>query len=213
MFSRKKQGAIMKTVLLLVAFIITFNTLASQQEGFIESAYNAIIEKNYPQAITNYTKLIENQPNYAPAYYGRGLAYFYMDNLDKTMSDFQMAIDIDKNYNEAYYGLGIVYSKKKNSKEAINHFTTAIRLNSNYALAYYARGIAYYELDELDNRAIEIDPNYGLAYYGRAVVHKLQNRKSLALADFDKYLELNGNRDGLAEEVQRLIKEIKELKR
>jgi len=59
-------------------------------------------------------------------------------------------------------------------------------------------------------KAIEKESNLGLAYYGRAVIHKLNKQIDAALQDFQKYIDLNGNKDGLASEVERLMNEIRQ---
>ena len=56
--------------------------------------------------------------------------------------------------------------------------------------------------------ALKISKNFGLPYYARAVVNKIEKRNQEAISDFEKYLEIDGNKDGLAREVQRLINEI-----
>jgi tetratricopeptide (TPR) repeat protein len=59
------------------------------------------------------------------------------------------------------------------------------------------------------NRAIELQPTYPMPYYARGAVHKLNKRNNEALRDFEKFIELNGNKGPLASEVNRLIEEIK----
>jgi hypothetical protein len=60
------------------------------------------------------------------------------------------------------------------------------------------------------SKAIELDPKNGLPYYARGALHKLQGRGDAALKDLEQYKILNGNKDGLEPEVDRLINEIKE---
>ncbi|HET7481087.1 MAG TPA: tetratricopeptide repeat protein [Rubrobacteraceae bacterium] len=66
-------------------------------------------------------------------------------------------------------------------------------LARNYAFLGAALG-ASERLDESvssSTRAIEIDPQYGLAYYNRALVLQQQNKKSRAVKDLKKALEVD----------------------
>jgi tetratricopeptide (TPR) repeat protein len=48
----------------------------------------------YDRAIEDYNRTIALDPNCAPAYYNRGLAYALSENMGKAISDFQKACDI-----------------------------------------------------------------------------------------------------------------------
>ncbi len=49
-------------------------------------------QKNYSQAILDYSKTIELSPNDPDAYYHRGLAYFRLSQRDESIKDFQTAL-------------------------------------------------------------------------------------------------------------------------
>jgi tetratricopeptide (TPR) repeat protein len=90
--------------------------------------------------------------------------------------------------------------------DAITDLTTAIELSPNDPALYTLRGQTYLLLYEWDNvladynKALELDPTYANAYFYRGVLKYsvLQTGSSLypeALADFQKYLELEPNGD------------------
>ena len=210
-----------KLYLLLVITLLAALTipLFPQEQGYIKSGFDAINSKNYPLAIESYSKSIEKQPSYAPAYYGRGLAYSFLEKFSESNIDLLKATELDRKYHQAYYALGINYSKTAMYDKALAAFTDAISIDGKAAGYYYARANAYLTLKQLDkslvdyNKAIELDAKLGLAYYGRAIVHKTEGRGDQSLKDFESYLTLNGNGDGLESEVTRLKKEILEEKK
>jgi len=46
------------------------------------------------QAISDYTKALEVNPNYALAYYNRGRSYYYKKEYDKSWEDIKKAQDL-----------------------------------------------------------------------------------------------------------------------
>lgn len=105
---------------------------------------------------------------------------------------------------------GIAQEQAGNPTEAILSFTKAIELNSSSAEAYYNRGWVHYEQDNLEkaiqdySMAINLDATFAQAYRDRGIAFQTQSElqeyfgdifefQRLALADFDRSLELNPN--------------------
>ena len=210
----KKSFFSINTFLLSLLIIFATNLELISQESHIQTAYNAIQNKNYKVAVESYNSAIQKTDNFAPAYYGRGLAFYYLGEYDKAINDFNRAIKLEPNYFEAIYAKGICLVNTGKVGDAAVHFTQTLDIVNAYPEAYYARGNANYLMKLYDkaildyNKALELQPKFGLAYYGRAVCHKLLNNGKSALADFYKYKEISGNKDGLESEVNRLISEI-----
>jgi tetratricopeptide (TPR) repeat protein len=55
-------------------------------------------QKEYEKAVSEFSKAIELNPNYANAYTSRGYAYDKMGNYEKAIADYIQAIKIDSNY-------------------------------------------------------------------------------------------------------------------
>ena len=124
------------------------------------------------------TQAIQLNPNFADAYYYRGLNYFtsldsyssdfsYKDAID----DFTQTIKLNPTSSNAYFERGLAYFLKSNdckkqgtcnqdkvfagkneNLNAIRDFSQAIRINPNHARAYYYRGRAYSGLN--DSKAV-----------------------------------------------------------
>ena len=161
-----------------------------------EAATSEAKQKEYEKSIGHYTQAIQLNPNHAPTYYNRGLAYYKMDEADDAFADFNKAIELNPNYAEAYSNRGIVYYKKGEFEHAIEDYTKAIELNPNYAPAYNNRGIAYrhggnYERAIEDcARAIELDPNNFAIYANRGLAYNSKSNYERAIKDFDRVVEL-----------------------
>jgi tetratricopeptide (TPR) repeat protein len=109
---------------------------------------------NYKQAISDFDRAIEINPNYAKAYNNRGNAYAGLGNYKQAISDYDRAIEINPNYEYAYNNRGIAYACLGNYKQAISDYNKAIEINPNYAKAYNNRSVAYVSLGN-QKQAIE----------------------------------------------------------
>jgi tetratricopeptide (TPR) repeat protein len=64
---------------------------------------------NLLQAISEYTKAIAINPNYAEAYNNRGIVYGQQNKLTQALADFTKAIKINPNFAQAYYSRAVTY--------------------------------------------------------------------------------------------------------
>jgi tetratricopeptide (TPR) repeat protein len=83
------------------------------------------------QAMSEYQKAIELDPNYAPAYMNLGITLFYLDRFEESIAKQKKAISLNPNYPDAYYYLARAYEKTNNPQEAIKNYKTFISLVSN----------------------------------------------------------------------------------
>jgi len=77
-------------------------------------------EKEYDRALQAFTRAIEKDPEFARAYFDRGLIYLYHHNRDRdrALSDFNKAIEINPKYGNAYVERAMVYLQKKEYDKA-----------------------------------------------------------------------------------------------
>ncbi len=143
--------------------------------------------KDYKNAIVEFDKAIEINPEHIRAYYKRGRTKYKLDDYKGAIDDYTHAIKLNSEHSRAYYNRGDAKFLLENYAGAIDDYTRAIKLNSEYAVAYNNRGLANYEfgkskantgkvtnaqqlykiaIDDL-TQAIKIDPEYADAYINR----------------------------------------------
>ena len=66
--------------------------------------------QKYDLALSDYSKAIEINPNYAEAYNNRGFLYSYQQKYELALADVNKAIDINPNHAEAYANRGLLYA-------------------------------------------------------------------------------------------------------
>ena len=97
-------------------------TPAIDAKVYFDSGVTSLGKLDYNKAISEFTKAMRLDPNFASAYLIRGDAYSNQGNLDEAIRDYCEAIRIEPNYAIAYYNRGAVYQHKgKFSKAFIDY--------------------------------------------------------------------------------------------
>ncbi|TBR15868.1 tetratricopeptide repeat protein, partial [bacterium] len=130
----------MIVIVLFVGLFIPGSTFAETAKEYTQG-YNYLDE-----AISEFTRAIENSPNYAGAYYNRAVAYIHKGNYDQAISDCTKAIELKPNYAEAYYFRGVAYGGKGNSVQEASDYARAAELkpelNPKYVKSNKGLGLA-----------------------------------------------------------------------
>ena len=155
------------------------------------------LNDNSDEEIMCYTEAIRLNPEYAEAYYNRGLARSDKGDLEGAIKDYNQAILLNPNDAEAYYNRGVTGYERGDLEGALKDYNQAIRLNPNDAEAYYNRGLARSDKGDLDgalkdyNQAIRLKPKYADAYYGRGTTLQAKGKIEKALADYEESIRIN----------------------
>jgi tetratricopeptide (TPR) repeat protein len=101
------------------------------------------------KGIEDCSQAIRLYPNYANAFFNRGIAYKAIGQYDRAIEDYDQAIRITPSDAEAFFNRGIAYRAKGQYDRAIEDYSQAIRLNPNYAIAFYNRGVSWERKNDL----------------------------------------------------------------
>jgi tetratricopeptide (TPR) repeat protein len=107
----KKSVKHMSKTLILIAviFLSIPSVYAETAEDYYNRGKDDYRQGNLSQAISDFTKAIEINSNYATAYNNRGNCYLHQGNLPQAIIEFTKAIEIDPKFAEAYYDRGLAY--------------------------------------------------------------------------------------------------------
>ena len=157
---------------------------------------------DYKDAISDYDIAIDRDPNYAEAYYLRGLAQKSLEEHEEAIFDFNDVIRLNSSHVEAYYERGAAKYNLRQHEEVLVDVDDAIRLDPEHAKAYYLRGCVNGRLERYEEAivdfddAIRLDPEHAKAYYLRGLTKYNLKRYEEAIVDFDDAIRLD---DKLAE--------------
>jgi protein O-mannosyl-transferase len=152
---------------------------------------------NYRQAIEDFTRAIQINPDYAESYYNRGRVQCYLGSYRQAIEDYTKAIEIKQSNADEYVGRGIAYKSIGDYQRAIDDFNKAIEISPGYAHAYGNRGNAYSSLGkyrqaiEEYSKAIRLKADSEESYYNRGTLYAMLGQNQLAIEDFDKAIGLN----------------------
>lgn len=97
-------------------------------------------------------------PDYLPAYMGRGAVYARGFSYENAITDYSKVIELDGSSLVAYNNRGVVYTAMQMYDEAAADFDKVLDLNADYMPGYNNRSIVYAIQGEYD-KAIELLQN------------------------------------------------------
>ena len=152
--------------------------------------------RQFESAITDFDKAILINPNFALAYYYRGIAKGAIHKTQESIVDFTLAINLNPKFSEAYINRGISKNSLGQHLAAITDYTRAIDLNPQFAEAFYSRGLAKRALQQYlaaisdYSQAIRFNPTHAQAYNNRGNAKSLLFQYESAILDFNQAIRL-----------------------
>ncbi|MBZ0300803.1 MAG: tetratricopeptide repeat protein [Anaerolineae bacterium] len=154
---------------------------------------------NYEQAITDLTRAIEQDVNYARAYNNRGVAYRRTGNPQAALTDLNQALVLDPNYAKAYYNRGLTQYDLGNLDRTLDDLQRALDLRHDSPQeVYQLQGWTYFALHDYEqaiaafNRALGVDPNFDRAYWGLGDTYREMGEFDQAVAYYHQHIDLAG---------------------
>lgn len=98
-----------------------------------------LLQENYADAISDYTKATELDSNYTKAYNNRGFAYWKTKNYSQAFSDYIKLIELDPNYISSYVNLEKIYIDYNKSQYIIFDSSETFESESPFKFTLFAR--------------------------------------------------------------------------
>ena len=100
---------------------------------------NKVIASNrrarHDYAIEDFSVAIGLNPNAAEPYYGRGVSYAAIGDLDAALNDLNRAVQLNSRYYEAWAARGQVLEQKGDKNQAATSYARALEINRSYGPA------------------------------------------------------------------------------
>ncbi len=186
----------------LLAISVAFNLFANYERhaDFHHNLGGILYDRGrVDEAIAQFQRALEIQPNYSEAHSGLGGALLQKGEVDEAIAQFQKALEIQPDNTLAHRNLAIALLRKGQLDEAITHFKKAVELQPNSAINYYNFGYALVQKGQIDEaialyqKALELQPDYPEAHYNLALALRQQGRMDEAVVQFQKAMELQLN--------------------
>lgn len=185
-------------LLLILVFITPGKALAQyDKQQFFYRGQQLLFEGRYQQAIDNFNKLIQLDPELHEAYFFRGIGKYNLGDFLGARTDFDKALAIHPIFTLAYHYRAITHSRLGDYEKALADLQEAIDLRPGYNGLYFSRGVTYllsqqFKLAEQDfNRFIRHEPRVSEAYLNRGACYLYLKDTVKALHDYDTAILLN----------------------
>src|SRR5438034_8778501 len=120
------SGKLTSCILLLLAIQAPSVMCQMSAEQYLDKGDDAIQKHLYDEAIANYTKAIELNPNITAAYSNRGAAYVQKHLWEKALTDFNKALKLNLTDDETLVNRGAAYGATGQYDKAIADFEEAL---------------------------------------------------------------------------------------
>ena len=186
--------------------LVLANALLSRQDAevYYKSGREKVRQHDYRQAVENFTRAIESDPDFAEAYSIRAMCFQDLGEDQKELQDREAVVRLRPHDYYAYTSRALLYEILSNYEEALRDFTQAIELAPEKIAPIFLRGQAYEDLGRYQDaiqdysRVIELNRKYSgstifrsgekyyiaSAYFNRGVIYQKLNMLAEAFDDF-----------------------------
>lgn len=102
----------------------------------------------FAQALAEYNKALEIDPQNADVYFNRASVYQKQGNTQAALADYKKIIEINPNFSQPHVALGQIYEDEGRPDKALAEYSKALELNPNYGAAYSRRAALYFTKGE-----------------------------------------------------------------
>jgi tetratricopeptide (TPR) repeat protein len=182
-------------------FSNTESNIAEQEltdKEYFQKGNSYFKQSNFRDAIIEFDKAINLNPNFIDAYGDRGASKANLGQYQDAILDYEKADSLGMKSSMLYSNWGYAYYQLKEPEKALPLLEKAIDIDPNNGNAYRWRGEIKY--DKNDNKgaaqdytkAINANPNSS-NYFARGLAHYYLKDYKKAIQDMDKAIELNPN--------------------
>jgi tetratricopeptide (TPR) repeat protein len=155
----------------------------------------------YNKAIKHFLHAIELNPQMSRAYDNLGLCYYYQNQNELAVANYQKAIELERGSDHPspwpYLNLAITQQFLNRPGDAEKNLREAIRLDPKFAKAHFQLGTVLEDLGRLDDALAELrqagqfDANYPEPHMAMARILRKMGRESEARNEVQIYLRLH----------------------
>lgn len=176
----------MKKLLIMWLMLVSAYGFAQTAEDFYDQGKSDFDDKNYTDAVRLFDKSLDENPDFLPALFHRGISNYHLNNFDNAIGDFSRVIDLDPTMAEAYYYRAMSKEAKGQKDGAYIDYESATILddkNTDYFLR--KAQLAQKQEDKVGavvafSKAANIAPDNQVAVNGRRDVFKTLSKDELA---------------------------------
>lgn len=174
----------------------------SDGNRYFESGRTHLKQKQFAEAVEDFTHAINNGIHTTDVFIYRGDAYFKLEQYKEAIADFTEALKRDSTNPVVYMLRGFSYYYIKRYQDSINDMTKAISINPRVGLFYTARSGNYLAIGEANqaledlNKAIILGEKSASVFHDRGLAFNLLGRYEEAVGSFSEALKVEASHYG-----------------
>jgi len=152
----------------------------------------------WSEALAHSDEALRHYPAEARLLLGKGLALQALERLEESAEVLRQALTLNPQQTEAHYALGAVLEEAGQPRQALDSLAQALAQDPKHARAWNVRGLALQTLrqqtaaDQAYRQAIALAPQAPEAHANLATLLEERGLYELALASYQKALDLGG---------------------
>ena len=147
---------VLLSALVLCPLSATIASADDQADLYSRKGFAFFQDKEYGQAINEYSKAIGANKTDSKYYYFRGVAYLMYGQHEKALGDFSEAVQIDPRFADAYSAAASIFLTEGQYRLAIEFYSRAISLNpSDTPDLLFSRGVSYKRMNDEESAAAD----------------------------------------------------------
>ncbi|MBI9055370.1 MAG: tetratricopeptide repeat protein [Bacteroidales bacterium] len=188
----KKLG--FKRSLFFIPLLLVLISIVECSPKLYNTGKEFVASGNYDDAIAQFTKLIDENPEYTEAYVARAEAYEKIGKKEEAASDYKRATTFDAKDEAIYYNAGRLYYELEQYNEAVPMLEKVTSLDKKHINAYKYKMESYIATKKYDkalkesNSLIELQESAG-NYSSRGFINDELENYGQSELDYRKSLE------------------------
>ncbi|WP_341754502.1 palindromic element RPE1 domain-containing protein [Candidatus Tisiphia endosymbiont of Dioctria rufipes] len=128
----QNRSNIKRLTILLTFILLPLSEVVANSQEYFEKANALITEDKWQEAIDSYDLAIKHKPDFADAYYNRGITLGKLGKLQEEIVAYDLAIKYKPDYVKAYYNKGIALKELGKYSQSEEAFSKAERLRTKH---------------------------------------------------------------------------------
>ncbi len=140
----------------LSLIFLCLNSVQAQETdpSFLSRGLQLFNEQKYENALTEFEKVIKNDPLNKEAYYYQGLTFLRAEKYSEAITPFKKVLELDPKYSGARRNLGIAYLNLQFNDLALQDLTKSIDQDPQDASAYFYLGRVFQQKEQYQESLI-----------------------------------------------------------
>ncbi len=208
---KQMQGLI---ILLLIGLAVVgayvYYQYQTNSQAYGNQGYQAYLDENYEQAVTDYTKAIELKPDQSVLYLLRGNAYRELGQDEQAFADYIKSIALNPDIPASAQPR---WSRKPTYAVVI--YGRMIRMEPDMAVLHYLLGDALQRVEQSEEaivaftKAIALESDFRWAYRERGQILAESGNFEQAIQNYEQYLKLGSANDSDRSQIEQTVEQLK----